>query len=127
MNKKTPTDLCVEQVAEFPDEYPFSEDNAVVIHCAPLMAFNPAYVAPAPTVRQVEPEVSPFSTDPACADVPTYAVKGPDDHIAGIISPTPGRLWHYVTGDLKTLQSPINRSYFDEIPYVKVPAFGARF
>ena len=28
-----------------------------------------------------------------------------------------------MTGHLKTLQSPINRSYFDKIPYVKVPAF----
>ena len=122
-----PTDALVQQVANFPDEYPFSEENAVVIRCTPLMAFNPAYVAPGSNRPPVEPEISPFWTDPACTDIPPYAVKGPDDHIAGIVSQTPGRLWHYITGHLKTLQSPINRSYFDEIPYVKIPAFGAHF
>ena len=53
-----------------------------------------------------------FWTDQACADVPPYAGKGPDDHVAGIFSPTPGRLCYYMTGH-----------YLDEIPYVKVPAF----
>ena len=118
-----PTDVLVQQVANFPDEYPFSEETIVVIHCMPLMAFNPAYVAPGSTCPPVEPEISPFWTDPACTDTPPYAVKGSDDHIAGIISPTPGRLGDYMIGHLKTLQSPINCSYFEEIPYVKVQAF----
>ena len=54
-----------------------------------------------------------------------YAVVGLEDmRIAGILSQTPGRRWHYMTGHLNTIQSPINRGYVDDIQYVKVPALG---
>ena len=41
----------------------------------------------------------------------------------GLVSDRPGKLWKYMTGHLQKLQSPISKSYFDSIEYVKVPAF----
>ena len=72
------------------------------------------------SLQDLEPEISPVWTDPARTDL---AVGTEDEHIAGILSQTPGRLWRYMTGHLKTFQSPINRGHFDDIQCVKVPAF----
>ena len=43
--------------------------------------------------------------------------------LSGLVSDRPGKLWKHMTGHLQKLQSPISRSYFDNIEYVKVPAF----
>ena len=118
-NKAMPSDTLVQQVVKFANEYPFSDENAVVLNFpdlkrTALMAFNPGFVA-SPNRAPVEPEIAPFWTDPA--------VAGPDNHIAGLLSQTSGRLRHYVTGHLKTIQSPITCDHFDEIQHVKVPTF----
>ena len=63
-------------------------------------------------------------TDPACTTPPPYAVMSPEDKIvAGLTAQQPGKLWNYITGHLKVLKTTTNKSYFDEITYVKVPAF----
>ena len=71
-------------------------------------------------------QLSPFWTDPACVDIPLHAIIHDEDkHVAGLIAQNPGRLWHYMTGQIKTIQSSINRGYYvnyDDIQYVKVPA-----
>ena len=43
--------------------------------------------------------------------------------IAGLIADKRGRLWSYITSHLKVLKA--TKGYFDEIEYVKAPAFGA--
>ena len=59
-----------------------------------------------------------------CTDIPQTAVRNPKDGIvAGFASANPGKLWKNMTGHLQKLQSPISKSYFDNIEYVKVPAF----
>ena len=71
-NKPMSTDTVSQKVAMFPDSYPFSEENAVVIQRMPRMAFNPLFVPPAS--KPNEPPVSPLWTDTGCQDVPPYAV-----------------------------------------------------
>ena len=71
-----PTDNIIQNVAKFPEEYPYAPEHFVVKCCK---------------------------------------------HVAGLLSQTPGKPWHFVTGHAKTIQSPISRSYFDDITYVKVP------
>ena len=43
--------------------------------------------------------------------------------MGGLLADRPGKLWKHMTGQLKKLQSPISKSYFEMIDYVKVPAF----
>ena len=88
------------------------------------MAYNPLYVAPGSNRPPVEPESSPFWIDPACTDVPSYAVVSPERKcVAGLLAQQSGKLWRYVTSHLKVLRSTTNRRYFEEITYIKVPAF----
>ena len=117
--KPMPSDKVIQNVAVFPDEHPFWEENEVVLKCMPQIAFNPLFVSP--RSKPHEPAISPFWTDPACVDIPLYAII--HDHVAGFVAQNPGRLRHYVTGHFKTIQSPSNRSNFDEIQYIKVPTF----
>ena len=57
-------------------------------------------------------------------DIPQHAVRDPKDGIvAGFTSSNPGRLWKFMTGHLQKLQSPISKSYFENIEYAKIPAF----
>ena len=60
-----------------------------------------------------------------CQDTPKYAIhSNPKDRIvAGLVSDRPGKLWKYMTGHLQKLQSLISKSYFDNIEYVRIPAF----
>ena len=67
---------------------------------------------------------SDFWLTPGSTDIPQDAVLSPKDGIAaGFTAGNPGRLWKFVTGHLQNLKSPISKSYFDQIEYVKVPAF----
>ena len=45
--------------------------------------------------------------------------------VSGLVAEVPGKIWKYnvMTGHLTRLQSPISKSYFAEIDYVRVPAF----
>ena len=61
-------------------------------------------------------------TGPDCQDIPDYAIVTKDGKVAGLVADRPGKLWKHMTGHLKKLQSPISKSYFDTIDYVKVPA-----
>ena len=107
--KPTPTKQIIQDVAKLPEQYPYAPENFVVNRCNPSVAYNPAYIAPSSNRPLVEPEASPFWTDPTCTctDLPPYAVIGPDDKlVAGLLSQTPGKLWHYMTGRLKTTSLP---------------------
>ena len=44
--KPMPPDKVIQNVAMSPDEYPFSEENEVVMKRMPQMAFNPFFVSP---------------------------------------------------------------------------------
>ena len=86
--------------------------------------FNSLYVAPASNRPPSKPESSPLWTDPACKDTPPFAVMSPEDRVvAGLTAQIPGKLLRYVTSHLTTIKTTINKSYFEEIEYVKVQAF----
>ena len=87
----------------------------MIRHLSSLQASSLISTGPVSNNPLVEPDVSPFWTDPACTTVPAYAVSSPDDKlVAGLIAQQPGKLWSSWTT--------ANRSYFEEITYVKVPA-----
>ena len=87
------------------------------------MAYDPLYVAPGSNRPPVKLE-SPFWIDPACTDVPPYALISPEDKcVAGLLAQQPGKLWRYMTSHLKVFKTTANHSYFEDIAYVKVPAF----
>ena len=90
----------------------------------PEMLKNPRYQPSAtPPPRPSGPAYSPFCNSPDCQDIPDYAILNPKDGmVAGLVADRPGKLWKYMTGHLQKLQSPISKSYFDTIEYVKVPA-----
>ena len=89
------------------------------------MLRSPRYQASAtPPTVPVRSEFSEFWTVSGCADIPQTAIRNPKDgFVAGFIPVYPGKLWKHMTGHLQKLQSPISKSYFDNIEYVKVPAF----
>ena len=60
----------------------------------------------------VEPAASPFWTDPACPDAPSFAVVSQEDQvIAGLMTQQPGKLWSYITGHLKVIKTTTNENY----------------
>ena len=70
-------------------------------------------------LQRLSMSASQFGTD-----TPQDAVINPKDGIvAGFTAGNPGRLWKFMTGHLQNLKSPISKPYFDQIEYVKVPAF----
>ena len=69
-SKPMPSDTLIQDIAKFFEEYPYAPENVVVKNCTPVMAYNPRYVAPGSNRPPVEPEASPFWTDPACVDLP---------------------------------------------------------
>ena len=51
-------------------------------------------------------------------------VKPPTaDLVQAIVNVEDSQIWKYMTGHLRKLQSPISKSYFEAMEYVKVPAF----
>ena len=88
------------------------------------MVKNPRYQAVPITLQRLSMSASQtFGLHPGGTDIPQDAVFNPKDGIvAGFTTGNPGRLWKFMTGHLQKLQSPISKSYFDQIEYVKVPA-----
>ena len=119
-DKPLPSDTIIQNVARFPDSYPFSEENAAVVKCLPRMAFNQSLPN--------EAMISPFwQTQTARRFRPMLPCMMDVDHrVSGLLSQSPGCLWHYMTCHLTKIQAVINRGYFDDIQYVKVPALWSK-
>ena len=121
-----PNDDLIRSIADVEDKCPFGPDNGIVDRLTPEMTKNPLYQPPKIAARPLEPEFSPFWTSLACRDLPDYAIVHPrDGRVCGLVAEVPGRIWKYMTGHLTRLQSPISKSYFAEIKYVRAPAFWA--
>ena len=79
-------------------------------------------------LRSSQTTIHMESRTPWCCNIsqawPGSLIKSIQDHgVAGLVAQQPGKLWNYITGHLKTIQTTINKSYFDDIEYVKIPAF----
>ena len=124
---KPPVDDLIKGVAMLADGYAFGPENGIVLNlnlkCTPEMAKNPLYQADQPS-RPIEPEFSMFWTTTDSQERPPYAVFGLKDNVvSGLLATVPGRIWKHMTGHLTKIQSPINKSYFENLEYVKVPGF----
>ena len=124
---KPPKDDLVISMREVPDDFTFGPRNGIVRALTADMVKNPRYQGfPNPPAQIANERFSEFNfwLTPGSTDIPQNAVRNPKDGIvAGFTSATPGRLWKFMTGHLQKLQSPISKSYFEQIEYVKVPAF----
>ena len=122
---KPPKDDLVKSMCDVPDRSPFAPENDIVRALTANMVKNPSYQATPITPPEFVTAGFPESwTNPGNTDIPQNAVLNPKDGIvAGFTSSNPGRLWKFMTGHLQKLQCPISKSYFDQIEYVKVPAF----
>ena len=124
---KPPSEDLIQAIADVDDNYPFGPDSGIIDKFTPEMTKNPLYQPSAATARPSEPEFSPFWINPACQDLPDYAiVHKRDNMVAGLVAEVPGKAWKYMTGHLTRLQSPNSKPYFEKIEYVKVPAFWSR-
>ena len=117
---KPPKDDLVKSMREVPDDFPFDPQSSHSRH-----AKNPRYQGIPITPAQIANErFSEFWLSPGSTDIAQDAVRNPKDGIvAGFTAGNPGRHWKFMTGHLQKLQSPISKSYFEQIEYVKVPAF----
>ena len=112
-----PSDDLIRSIADVEDKYSFGPDNGIVDKFTQKMMKNPLYQPPKVAARPFEPEFSPFWTNPACQDLPDYAiVHHRDGKVSGLVAEAPGKIWKYMTGHLTRLQSPISKSYFAPPP-----------